>query len=99
MTVPPISEMIIVWVVACGDAVAHVHEDGRVTGDDESLKTRLTALLSEPVDVSDSGGAGARMVLEPSDRRYVVARVRRLVADEPDLEIVDLYFTGPGSGE
>jgi hypothetical protein len=90
----PISEMIIVWRVACGDAWADVHEDGRVVSADEALRERLLGHLREPVEVSRSGSGGVAMTLQPSDRRYVVARVRKLVAETPDLEIVDLYFTG-----
>jgi hypothetical protein len=90
----PLSEMTVVWRVACGDAWADVHEDGRIVGDDEQLCARLQNLLTQPVDVSNSGAGGVPMVLQPTDRRYVVARVRRMVEDEPDLEVIDLYFTG-----
>ncbi|HEV3230906.1 MAG TPA: hypothetical protein VG245_01500 [Candidatus Dormibacteraeota bacterium] len=90
----PISEMIIVWRVACGDAWADVHEDGRVVSDDAAFRDRLLAHLGEPVEVTRTGSGGVPMTLQPSDRRYVVARVRKLVAETPDLEIVDLYFTG-----
>lgn len=90
----PISEMTVVWRIACGDAWVDVHEDGRILGEDEALCARLRGLLTEPVDVSNSGAGGVPMVLKPSDRRYVVARVRRLLEDESDLEVIDLYFTG-----
>ncbi len=90
----PISEMIIVWTIACGEATVDVYEDGRVDSADERLMSRVRAHLTEPVDVSNTGAGGTAMVLQPSDRRYVVARVRRLVADAPDLEIVGLRFAG-----
>jgi hypothetical protein len=97
----PISDMIIVWRVACGEAWADVHEDGRVVSADEALRQRLLGHLTEPVDVAGSGSGGVPMTLQPSDRRYVVARVRRLVEDADDLEIVEVYFTGepPSTGQ
>jgi hypothetical protein len=86
--------VIIVWAVSNSRAVAHVHEDGHVISEDGALRERLLAALREPVEVSRTGGGGKQLTLQPQDRRYVVARIRRLVEDEPDLEIVDLYFRG-----
>ena len=94
----PLSEMIIVWTIACGDRSVDVAEDGRVMTDDAELRERIQSLLTTPVDVTRSGSGGVPMVLQPHDRRYVVARVRKMVQEEDDLQIVDLYFTGePGA--
>ncbi|MHB8510330.1 MAG: hypothetical protein ACYDGR_17065 [Candidatus Dormibacteria bacterium] len=90
----PISEMIVVWRIACGDSWVDVHEDGRVVGEDEALRGRLLHDLGQPVEVTRTGAGGVHMVLQPTDRRYVVARVRQLVEASADLEVVDLYFTG-----
>ena len=86
--------MLVVWTVACGEATADVYEDGTVESIDAELKARLEGMLKEPVDVTRSGAGGTRMVLNPSDRRYVVARVRRAVADEADLEMLGIRITG-----
>ena len=91
----PISEMVIVWTIACGGQTVQVFEDGRVESEDSALRDRLLAHLREPVDVSETGGDGVEIVMQPDDRRYVVARVRRLVRDAEDLEIVSVHFTGP----
>ena len=91
---PPLSAMLVVWTVACGESTADIYEDGTVETDDAALRERLQTHLTEPVDVSSSGGAGRALVLQPSDRRYVVARVRRLVADAADLEMLGVRITG-----
>lgn len=90
----PLSETIIVWTIACGDATVDVSEDGRIWSDDETLRARLDGLLREPVDVTGTGAGGKPMVLQPSDRRYVVARVRQLCEEHDDLDIVGVHWTG-----
>jgi hypothetical protein len=93
-----LSDTIIVWTIACGDATVEVSEDGRVWSDDDALRGRLEDMLRQPVDVSDTGAGGKQMVLEPSDRRYVVARVRQLCAAHDDLDVVGVHWTGePGA--
>jgi hypothetical protein len=92
--VPQLSAMLVVWTVACGDSTADIYEDGTVESDDPGLRDRLNRHLMEPVDVSASGGAGRDLVLQPSDRRYVVARVRKLVADAQDLQMLGVRITG-----
>ena len=91
---PPLSAMLVVWTVSCGESTADIYENGTVESDDQALRERLIAHLSEPVDVSEGGGAGRALVLRPDDRRYVVARVRRLVADAGDLEMLGVRITG-----
>ena len=86
--------MLVVWTVACGDSTADIYEDGTIESQDPVLRERLVAHLTEPVDVSASGSAGKALVLQPSDRRYVVARVRRLVADANDLQMLGVRITG-----
>jgi hypothetical protein len=90
----PITDMLIVWTIACGDNSVDVDERGTVSSDDVALARRLRACLEEPVDVSHTGAGGQRLILRPGDRRYVVARVRKLVADEADLEMVGLRLSG-----
>lgn len=94
MSAKPLSEMLVVWTLGCGGRTVDVYENGVVDSDDVSLRERLERLLTEPVDVSRSGGDGRQIVLQPTDRRYVVARVRRVVADEPDLEMLGIRITG-----
>jgi hypothetical protein len=84
--------MVIVWTIACGESTAEVYEHGKVESDDAALAGRLNSCLSEPVDVTLTGAGGRPLELAPDDRRYVVARVRKLVADEPDLEVVAVRF-------
>ncbi|MEA2682123.1 MAG: hypothetical protein QOK05_451 [Chloroflexota bacterium] len=91
---PPLSAMLVVWTIACGDSLAEVFEDGSVASDDAALRDRIVGHLGEPVDVSHTGAGGRALVLQPTDRRYVVARVRKLVADTPDLEMVGVRITG-----
>lgn len=91
---PPLSSMLVVWTIACGDSTAEVCEDGSVQSDDEALRQRISTHLGEPVDVSRTGAGGKALVLQPKDRRYVVARVRKLVADTPDLEMLGVRITG-----
>jgi hypothetical protein len=91
---PPLSAMLVVWTIACGESTADVYEDGSVESEDVALRERISARLSEPVDVSRTGGGGKALVLQPNDRRYVVARVRKLVTDTPDLEMLGVRFTG-----
>lgn len=86
--------MLVVWTISCGECTADIYEDGTVESDDPSLRDRLAAHLAEPVDVTSSGGAGRRLILQPSDRRYVVARVRKLVADADDLQMLGVRITG-----
>lgn len=86
--------MLVVWVIQCGESIAKVYEDGTVESEDAALRARLTAHLTEPVDVSRSGSGGKPLVLQPSDRRYVVARVRRLLADAEDLQVLGVQVTG-----
>ena len=86
--------MLVVWTVACGDSTADIYEDGTIESEDALLRERLAAHLTEPVDVSASGSAGRALVLQPNDRRYVVARVRRLVADAEDLQMLGVRITG-----
>lgn len=91
---PPLASMLVVWTIACGDSTADVYEDGSVESEDEALRERISAHLGEPVDVSRTGGGGKALVLQPNDRRYVVARIRKLVADKPDLEMLGVSITG-----
>jgi hypothetical protein len=84
----------VAWTIACGDSTVEVYEDGSVESEDEVLYARISAHLGEPVDVSHTGGGGRSVVLQPSDRRYVVARVRKLVAEAPDLEMLGVRITG-----
>ena len=86
--------MLVVWSIQCGDLTAEIYEDGTVETDDEGLRRRLQDHLTEPVDVAHSGSGGKPMVLQPSDRRYVVARVRKLVADAEDLQMLGVRITG-----
>lgn len=86
--------MLVVWTISCGERTADISEDGTVDSDDPVLRDRLMAHLTEPVDVSFSGSAGRPLVLQPSDRRYVVARVRRLVADAEDLQMLGVRISG-----
>jgi hypothetical protein len=86
--------MLVVWTVGCGESTAEIYEDGTVESADGALRERLAAHLREPIDVAASGGAGRHLVLRPDDRRYVVARVRRLVADAPDLQMIGVRITG-----
>lgn len=86
--------MLVVWTIQCGDSTAEVYEDGTVESEDSALRERLQQQLKEPVDVSESGSGGRPLVLQPSDRRYVVARVRRMVADTGDLEMLGVRITG-----
>ena len=86
--------MLVVWTISSGESTADIYEDGTVETDDAALGERLATHLTEPVDVSSSGGAGRALVLQPSDRRYVVARVRRLVADAADLQILGVRIAG-----
>ena len=91
---PPLSSMLVVWTLSCGGSTADVYEDGTIETHDAALRQRRAAHLPEPGDVSASGGAGRPLVLQPSDRRYVVARVRRLVADADDLQMLGVRITG-----
>jgi len=91
---PPLSEMLIVWSIQCGGSTAEIYEDGTVESVDHDLRQRLRDHLTEPVDVAHTGGGGKAMVLQPSDRRYVVARVRKLVADAEDLQMLGVRITG-----
>lgn len=86
--------MLVVWSIQCGESTAEVYEDGTVESTDAGLRDRLIGHLKEPVDVSHSGGGGRPLVLQPSDRRYVVARVRKLVAEAPDLRMLGVRITG-----
>jgi hypothetical protein len=91
---PPLAKMLVVWTIACGDSRVDIYEDGSVESEDQVLRARITGHLGEPVDVSGTGGGGRPLVLQPSDRRYVVARVRKLVAEAPDLVMLGLRITG-----
>jgi hypothetical protein len=91
---PPMSKMLVVWTIACGDSTVEVSEDGSVNSEDEVLRARISGHLEEPVEVSGTGGGGRPLVLQPSDRRYVVARVRKLVAEATDLEMLGVRITG-----
>jgi hypothetical protein len=93
-----LSETIIVWTVACGDATIDISEDGRLWTDAPDLMERIRDLLAVAIDVSRSGSDGKPLVLQPSDRRYVVARVRQMVEEHRDLEIIGVRWTGePGA--
>ena len=86
--------MLVVWTVQCGENTADIYEDGSVESEDAVLRERLQAHLREPVDVSSSGSGGRPLVLQPNDRRYVVARVRKLVSDADDLHMLGVRITG-----
>jgi len=86
--------MLVVWTIGCGDRTVDVYENGVVHSEDAALRERVERLLTEPVDVSRSGADGRLVVLQPTDRRYVVARVRRAVADEADLVMLGIRITG-----
>jgi hypothetical protein len=78
----------LVWTIVRGEQSARVAEDGAVDGDDE-LVALLRARLSEPTTVYRQGtvqGSGA-IELQPGDRRYVVARIRTLCAEDGSFEI------------
>jgi hypothetical protein len=84
---------LLVWTIAHGDNVARVCEDGTVGGD-EALVAELRARLAQSITVYTRGtvaaGAGATAIeLTPDDRRYVVARIRTLCAEDPAFQIVD----------
>ncbi len=88
---------VLCWTIERDGAVASVREDGRVTGDDQGLCDYLGARLREPVVVYRRGTVrpgpaavreAARPVrLAPGDRRYVVARIRTLTAEDPGLRL------------
>jgi hypothetical protein len=89
-----LSDTIIVWTVACGETTIDISEDGRLWSDAPDLLDRVRSLLTIAIDVSHSGSDGKPLVLQPTDRRYVVARVRQMVDEQPDLEIVGVRWTG-----
>ncbi|MFN2464713.1 MAG: hypothetical protein ABR598_00430 [Candidatus Dormibacteria bacterium] len=91
---PPISPMLVVWTIGCGDSTADVYEDGTVESEDVELHSRLVNHLAQPVDVSHTGAGGRQLVLQPGDGRHVVACVRKLVAEAPDLEMLQVRITG-----
>jgi len=90
----PPDGMVIVWTIACPEGEVEVYEDGRVKSGSTELRERVLARLQEPVDVTRTGAGGVAMVLHPGDRRYVVARVRRLVEDEPEMDVLGVRFAG-----
>jgi hypothetical protein len=85
--------MLVVWTLGCGASTAEVYEDGTVESADPVLRERLLGHLREPVDVTHHGAGGRPLVLRPSDRRHVVARVRRLVQESADLEMLGVRIT------
>jgi hypothetical protein len=90
----PQAAMLVVWTIRCGESTADIYEDGTVDSEDGVLRDRLYGHLKEAVDVSHTGAGGKPLVLQRDDNRYVVARVRRLVADAPDLEMLEVRITG-----
>jgi len=78
----------LVWTIARGEHTAHVGEDGVIEGDDE-LVAVLRERLAEPTTVFRQGtvqGSGA-IEMQPGDRRYVVARIRTLCAEDDSFQI------------
>ena len=85
----------LVWTIAHGGRVAHVGEDGDMSGDEE-LVALLETRMREPITVyrtgtvqSLGGKPPAPILLQPGDRRYVVARIRTLCDADPEFEVVD----------
>lgn len=86
---------VIGWEIERRGRTAVVREDGEVSCPDQELRDYLRSRLSEPVDVLSAGGNGARPLrIAPGDRRYVVARVRSLPREDPDLRIVGIVWDG-----
>jgi len=78
----------LVWTIVRGDHTAQVGEDGAIDGDEE-LVVLLRSRLSQPTTVYRRGtvsGSDA-IELQPGDRRYVVARIRTLCAEDASFEI------------
>jgi len=79
----------LVWTIAWGEHSARVAEDGELEGDAE-LVAVLRERLSQPITVYRSGtvqGSDA-IEMQPTDRRYVVARIRTLCSEDAGFEIV-----------
>lgn len=79
---------VLVWTIVHGEHAARVGEDGAIDGDPE-LVALLRDRLAEPTTVYRQGtveGSGA-IELQPGDRRYVVARIRTLCAEDAAFEI------------
>jgi hypothetical protein len=78
----------LVWTLVRGEHTALVTEDGAIEGDDE-LVAVLRQRLAEPTTVYRQGtvqGSGA-IEMQPGDRRYVVARIRTLCAEDESFQI------------
>ena len=85
----------LVWTVAHRGRTARVDESGLMEGDDDLL-TLLAERFREPVTVFRTGtvrpapgSAAEPLILAPGDRRYVVARIRQLVASDEGFEVID----------
>lgn len=79
---------LLVWTIVRGEQTAQVGEDGAIDGDAE-LVAELRARLALPTTVYRQGtvqGNGA-IELQPTDRRYVVARIRTLCAEDDSFQI------------
>lgn len=86
---------VIGWEIERRGRTAVVRENGEVSCADLELRDYLRSRLTEPVDVPRPGGNGARPLrIAPGDGRYVVARVRSLPREDPDLRIVGIVWDG-----
>ena len=84
---------ILVWTIVHGGREAKVSESGEVSGDAE-LVDILHGKLNETITVYRRGtvqdreaGGGTALEMRPGDRRYVVARIRTLCAEDESFEI------------
>ncbi|HUY97440.1 MAG TPA: hypothetical protein VMW47_07470 [Verrucomicrobiae bacterium] len=90
------------WAIERDGAVARVREDGQVACADPGLRSYLGARLQEPIVVYRRGtvrpgsaagtAAGRPVALRPGDRRYMVARIRTLAAEDPQLRVIGLEW-------
>lgn len=79
---------VLVWTVVRGELSASVGEDGEIEGDAELVEV-LRQRLTEPTTVYRRGTVQGSDAIEllPGDRRYVVARIRTLCAEDAGFEI------------
>jgi len=90
------------WWIERDGARALVREDGHVESPDPDLDAELRRRLAEPVTVYRRGtvspgltGTAAErgpVELRPGDRRYVVARIRALTAQDPRWRIAGIEW-------
>ncbi len=98
----PPSTDVLLWAIERDGRVAMVREDGAVACDDPDLADFLRARLTEPITVfrrgtvrpaaeTDSGPARP-IRLAPGDGRYVVARIRSLVAEDARIHLLGIEW-------